>query len=246
MPRPENIMFDMDLQLEYSPKTVKLIDFDTCPGTEPTTIIEAGGRVWHCMQLLGAFFRETFWVGQIKLAWWFERSISLHSGSFLENDMWHHQPATDRFSSRLEMFLSFFSFFFRPFFLVGSFGIDIVSLKLTALRTWKWMIGILYSFLFGAWNGLYSVRNMYGWKMLEDGHFPPIFREQTRWLRFGEGWPTHQSFLAKPSLPYWGQEWTPQTPKSCRFVGTLGVSRNLCPSRGNFLVPSFEGTMDIL
>lgn len=38
MPRPENIMFDMDLQLEYSPKTVKLIDFDTCPGTE------AGGR----------------------------------------------------------------------------------------------------------------------------------------------------------------------------------------------------------
>lgn len=45
MPRPENIMFDMDLQLEYSPKTVKLIDFDTCPGTEPTTVIEAGGRV---------------------------------------------------------------------------------------------------------------------------------------------------------------------------------------------------------
>ena len=45
MPRPENIMFDMDLQLEYSPKTVKLIDFDTCPGTEPTTVTEAGGRV---------------------------------------------------------------------------------------------------------------------------------------------------------------------------------------------------------
>lgn len=35
-PRPENIMFDMDLQLEYSPKTVKLIDFDTCHGTQGT------------------------------------------------------------------------------------------------------------------------------------------------------------------------------------------------------------------
>eukprot|EP00434_Breviolum_minutum_P033919 symbB.v1.2.030012.t1/scaffold3338.1/size58854/6 len=30
-------MFDMDLQLEYSPKTVKLIDFDTCQEWTPQT-----------------------------------------------------------------------------------------------------------------------------------------------------------------------------------------------------------------
>ena len=181
--------------------------------------------------VVGAFLRETFWVGQIKLAWWFERSISLHSGSFLENDMWHHQPATDRFSSRLEMFLSFFSFFFRPFFLVGSFGIYIVSpryslrnleicnlpsLKLTALRTCQWMVGILYSFLFGAFFTAYIL----SWKTFSfpfwgDVFYGPFSRWQTSW----------------------GQEWTPQTPKSCRFVGTLGVSRNLCSEGGNFWFP---------
>jgi len=35
--KPENIMFDMDLHLESSPKTVKLIDFDTCQEWTPQT-----------------------------------------------------------------------------------------------------------------------------------------------------------------------------------------------------------------
>ncbi|CAJ1421994.1 unnamed protein product [Effrenium voratum] len=35
--KPENIMFDMDLMVESSPKTVKLIDFDTCQEWTPQT-----------------------------------------------------------------------------------------------------------------------------------------------------------------------------------------------------------------
>lgn len=35
--KPENIMFDLDLTIEASPKTVKLIDFDTCQEWTPKT-----------------------------------------------------------------------------------------------------------------------------------------------------------------------------------------------------------------
>lgn len=71
---------------------------------------------WKKGVALYALFRPTFWVGQIKLGWWFERTISLHSGSFLENDMWHHQPATDlSFITSWNCF-SFFSFFFPALF----------------------------------------------------------------------------------------------------------------------------------
>eukprot|EP00441_Pelagodinium_beii_P001715 CAMPEP_0197689974 /NCGR_PEP_ID=MMETSP1338-20131121/107659_1 /TAXON_ID=43686 ORGANISM="Pelagodinium beii, Strain RCC1491" /NCGR_SAMPLE_ID=MMETSP1338 /ASSEMBLY_ACC=CAM_ASM_000754 /LENGTH=433 /DNA_ID=CAMNT_0043272369 /DNA_START=135 /DNA_END=1436 /DNA_ORIENTATION=+ len=35
--KPENIMFDVDLMIEASPKTVKLIDFDTCQEWSPQT-----------------------------------------------------------------------------------------------------------------------------------------------------------------------------------------------------------------
>ncbi|CAE7299969.1 CPK4 [Symbiodinium natans] len=35
--KPENIMFDLDLMVESSPKTVKLIDFDTCQEWTPQT-----------------------------------------------------------------------------------------------------------------------------------------------------------------------------------------------------------------
>ena len=104
------------------------------------------------------------------------------------------------------------------------------------------------SFLFGAWNGLYSVRNMYGWKMLEDGHFRPIFGGKLAGFVSGRVGP-RITFLAKPSLPYWGQEWTPQTPKSCRFVGTLGVSslREIKePWFEGKKVPSFKCIRDIL
>ena len=65
MPRPENIMFDMDLQLEYSPKTVKLIDFDTCPGTEAMR----NHRSWRKGVTLyavvgGIFFHKLFFWGR--------------------------------------------------------------------------------------------------------------------------------------------------------------------------------------
>ena len=47
-------MFDMDLQLEHSPKTVKLIDFDTCRSAK----CRSGPGEMHCDTVVNRLYHQ--------------------------------------------------------------------------------------------------------------------------------------------------------------------------------------------